>query len=36
MFVHNGKTYDIPSIYNFNHILKDLAFFNSAADITTI
>jgi hypothetical protein len=37
VFVYNGDTYNYtPSIENFNHTLKDLTFFNSAAEITTI
>jgi len=37
MFVNNVKPYrDIPSIKNFNHVLQDLKFLNSAAEISMI
>jgi len=37
MFVYNGETYNnVAGIQNFNHVLQDLTFFNSTAEITTI
>jgi hypothetical protein len=37
MFVYNVETYNnVPGMQNFNHVLQDLTFFNSAAEITTI